>query len=220
MSAQLTIQTPNLAAAGADLEKNFGKVSLTQVREAMGGAMRLTLIEHFAELERDTVHHRTASRLGASPTGFYADAAAGTQLPQLEGEDGVSVSINKEGLAQRLFGGVITAGKSSKWLTIPAIALAYGRRAGSFNNLQFVYFRPDLAALKERLSTLVKRDRKGIYRPIASTIGAVFFWLKREVTQAPDPSVLPTTEKLLEPAMLAGRQAIDRIWEKPIGLPS
>jgi hypothetical protein len=216
MSIALTIQSPDFASTASAVDNLFGQVSLDQVKEAMGASMRLTLIEHFAKLEGDSIHHRSAARLLASPTGFYADAARGTQLPQIE-SDGVSVSINKEGLAQRYFGGPIVASGKSKWLTIPAIALAYGKRAGSFNNLRFVYFRQDLAALVERLSTLIKRDRKGIFRPVASTIGAVFYWLKREVTQSPDPSVLPTDDEILGPATLAGEQAILRIWERPIG---
>lgn len=215
----LNIESSDLSSTGQEVENLFGQVSLDQVKQAMGGALRLTLIEHFTKLEGDSIHHRSATQLLAERTGFYASAAEGVQTPELE-EDGVSVSINSEGLAQRYFGGTITAGKNSKWLTIPAIAEAYGKRAGSFNNLRFVYFRPDLAALVERPSTLVKRDRKGIFRPIASTIGAVFFWLKREVTQAPDPTVLPTDEELIGPAQLAGEEALLRIWDRPIGATS
>lgn len=210
MSAtSITIESPDLVKFQEEVATQFGPVGLQRTRAEMGAAVRIELIEHFTELEQDSVHHRTAARLLAAPTGFYADAARSVQAPVVQGEN-VSIAINKEGLAQRYFGGPIEA-KRSKWLTIPAIAQAYGKRAGAFHNLRFVYFRSDLAALVERLSTLVKRDRKGIFRPIASTLGAVFFWLKPSVNQDPDPTVLPSDDEM-------GARAIEAAQRSLLGL--
>lgn len=211
----IIIESPDLAKFQEEVVQQFGPVGLRTALEAMGGAVRDDLIEHFTALEQDTLHHRSSERLLAARTGFYAEAARSVQAPRLEGNDAVSIAINKEGLAQRYFGGVISA-KKGRYLTIPAIAQAYGKRAGAFHNLRFVYFRPDLAALVERLSTLVKRDRKGIFRPIASTLGAVFFWLKPSVTQQPDPSVLPTDDEMARRAIEAGNEALLAMWGRTV----
>lgn len=213
-SATITIESTDLQKFQEEVSQQFGPIGLQKTREAMGGAVRKELIEHFTALEQDTIHHRSSERLLAARTGFFAAAAAGVQAPQVEGEN-VSIAINKEGLAQRYFGGTISP-KKGNWLTIPAIAQAYGKRAGAFHNLRFVYFRPDLAALVERLSTLVKKDRKGIFRPIASTLGAVFFWLKPSVTQQPDPSVLPTDDEMAARAIEAGNNALLAMWGRSV----
>lgn len=212
----ITIDASALQGAQEKVENLLGAVTGDQVKKSMGDALRLVLINHFAELEADASRHRTATRLGGTQTGFYADAVRGTQLPQIEGE-GISVSINKQGIAQRYFGGTIRP-TLKKWLTIPAIAEAYGQAAGSFHNLRFVPLGPDLAALVERRATLIKRPRKGAkkgsFKPVAETTGAVFYWLKRQVTQTADPTVLPTDDEIQSAALERGQQTIITLWER------
>jgi len=221
-SISLKVATPGLVSFQDELAQ-FGVIAKRRVLSAMGGGVKLSLIEHFAGIEQDSVHHKWATQLGANRTHFYGGSARGVQSgiqdPKVEGDDAVSVSINSQGLAQRYFGGTITA-KNKKWLTIPAIAAAYGRPANSFNNLRFVLFRPDLAALIEKtpgqpstLSKQTRKDSKGIYRSAGETSerGRVVYWLKRSVEQAPDPTVLPTEDEMSQRAIEAGHEAIDHI---------
>lgn len=135
-AATLTVQTPELQSFQEELSQ-FGVVGRAEALQAMGAALKLTLVEHLSQLDQDSVHHRWASKLGADSTHFYGSAVGSVQLPQIERRGEVSVSINNIGLAQRYFGGVI-APREKKWITIPAVAEAYGKRAGSFNNLQFI----------------------------------------------------------------------------------
>ena len=208
----LTVDDSRIGKATDAIDQMGGALSGDEVKRAMGAALRLTIINHFARLEGDIGRHKTAARLGATSTGFYADCARGTQLPEVR-PDGVAVAITKEGIAQRYFGGTIKPGASKKWLTIPAIAEAYSKRARSFSNLRFVPLGPDLAALVERRATLLKRSRKG-FTPAAETIGPVWYWLKRQVTQPADPNVLPMPKEMIDAAAKEGNDTISRIWQR------
>jgi hypothetical protein len=136
------------------------------------------------------------NQLGGKRTSFYADAARNTHAAVLP--DGVLLSILKEGIRQRWLGGTIKA-KPGSWLTIPARAEAYGRRARSFNDLRFVLLTGDEsggAALVRNETTTLKRkkDRKtGKVSYVAGEErgGEVMYWLRKSVTQRPDPTVIP-----------------------------
>src|SRR4051812_6290087 len=93
----IIIESPDLAKFQEDVVQQFGPVGLRSALQAMGGAVRNQLIEHFTALEQDSVHHRTSSRLLAARTGFYSDAARSVQTPRLEGDNAVAIGINKEG---------------------------------------------------------------------------------------------------------------------------
>jgi hypothetical protein len=132
------------------------------------------------------------NRLGGRRTNFYAAAARGTQFTTVA--EGVLVSVNKLGIRQRFQGGEIKPTGGRKFLTIPAIAEAHGRRAGEFNNLRFA-MPGGKPALVEADATLVKRTKKG-FKGTTSVGGKIIFWLRRSVTQQPDPTVLPSPEAL------------------------
>lgn len=231
MSASLSIEAnDSLNGLSESIDNLVLEADGPVVKKAMGAALRKSIVDHFMELESDSLHHRTADRLGAEHSGFFADAARATQVAQIEPE-GVSVSINKLGLRLRYYGGTVTPGKSAswksgratQWLSIPNDAAAYGTRtqewdhsAMGIGNLRFVYFRPDLAALVERLATNVKRVR-GIYKPVSSTIGKVIFWLKKSATYKADSTVLPTNEQMLNAAIEAGETAVANIWDAQFG---
>ncbi len=233
MSVSVKIEAQGLNEALQAVDALSGAVTGEQVRQAMGAAMRVAIIDHFTELENDSVHHRSADRLGAEHSGFYAEAARGVQMPQIESE-GISVGISKLGLRLRYYGGTVKPGKNiswktgqpTKWLAIPNNPIAYGKRTQEFDfsglgtgNLRFVYFRPDLAALVENLATEIKLVR-GVFKAVASTIGAVIFWLKRSVTYKADPTVLPGSEELLAAAQDAGESQLVNIWERQLGVPA
>lgn len=231
MSASLVIRGDGLEEIGKATSGLFGAVTGKKIRKGMGGALRLRLIDHFTRLQNDSTHHRSADRLGANRSGFYADAARNVQMPKIE-SNGISVGIAKLGLRMRYYGGTVKPGKGTswktgrptQWLAVPNAPEAYGKRtqefdfsAGGAGNLTFVFFRPNLAALVQNLSTVIKRDRKGVYRPVKSTIGAVIFWLKKSITFKPDPSVLPTSDEMVRVAVEAADEELLRVWERQIG---
>lgn len=135
---------------------------------------------HFRKLNAER-----ANKLGGERTNFYAQAARGTNYTLLP--DGVVLGINQVGIRQRFYGGTIKAGKQisritgkpTQYLTIPACSEAYGKRAGEFYNLRF-------RMNKEKTSGSLS-DK---------TTGQTLFWLKKEVTQKEDKSVLPTDQEL------------------------
>ena len=57
------------------------------------------------------------NKLGGKRTHFYGDAAKSTHVENVSG--GSNVTVSHTGIRQRIKGGKITAGRTSKWLTIP-----------------------------------------------------------------------------------------------------
>jgi hypothetical protein len=152
------------------------------------------------------------NKLGGKRTGFYADAARGTSATTLP--DGVLLSVNQVGIRQRWLGGTIKA-KPGGWLTIPARAEAHGKRAREFNDLRFQFFRSGTAALvrTDAIELKAKRNRKtGKVTYVAGkTVGGeVMYWLKRSVTQRPDPSVVPLPDVVYGRLNADGGAFLDR----------
>lgn len=194
----LKITDEQIELLEAQLEELGQSLSGDAIRLVMGRSIQETLVRHFNELANDSVHHKTADSFGAGRTGFYEQAADAVSLvnPEIEPE-GVSVSITgPRGIAQRLFGGPISRADGG-YLTIPARTEAYGKRAREFSDLEFILFgRTGTAALAQKET------------------GLVYFWLVREVTQAPDPTVLPEEEEMLNPAIAQAQKFIDDLWSE------
>lgn len=140
-----------------------------RARKVAGVQAAKTIRGHFARLDRQ--RHR------GGPHHFYAMAARATTWA-LRGDQDVAVIVDKEGIAQRFFGGTIRP-RRSKYLAIPDYdnARARDHRPREISGL---HFRPT-----KRGGMLA--DRKG--RP--------FYWLVPSVTQSPDPTVLPNPEQIM-----------------------
>ena len=164
----------------------------TRVRKAMGVEAAKTVRTHFRELDRQ--RHR-----GFGTRNFYGMAAASTTHEVTA--DNIYVVVGGKGsfqggaIAMRYFGGTIRP-KKAKALTIPvkgSDAERTGRRASEYDDL-FV----------------VKKDGSGAYKGFLARMTAAgmepLFWLRTSVTQAADPSVLPTAKDLGQ----AMGQAADR----------
>lgn len=152
---------------------------------------------------------------------YYLQAARSV-FARAIGDGQAAVTISQVGIRQRLFGGPITPKAPKRYLTIPANAEAYGRRAGEFHDLDFQLVEHDgrlRAALVRRASTAVsftRRKRKDgsvkvTVKPGELRGGEVMFWLVRRVLQQPDPSVLPSGEKMSGAAVGAMAIRIARI---------
>lgn len=172
-----------------------------------------------ANLTRDHLFALDQTRpnaFDAPRTHFYSDAAKSVidPVPDL---GGASFTITKVGLAQRWLGGTIRP-VDKKMLAIPAIPEAYGKTPREFNNLEFVPRGPGKGMLVNRLhstSTNVEPKTRGKgYKATSVNLGSVVvFWLVSEVTQKPDPTVMPTNDDLTE----AARDSMDSFLTRAFG---
>lgn len=146
--------------------------------------------EHFFELDRER-----PNALGGQRSHFYGDAAKATSSSG--DESGATVTVATQGIRQRLLGGTIRA-VNGKYLTIPARAEAYGKRAREFKDLRFVKLRGDRAMLVQADSQTVHfgRRKDGAATPGSVKGGLVMYWLVPSVTQGPDRSVIPSESEI------------------------
>lgn len=139
------------------------------------------------------LRHRTADALGAQRTGFFERAA---ESPEGRGTSDAAILTLSPGAAfARAFGEVtIQPGPGREYLTIPVNAASYGRRAGEFEDLQFIMTGkgvPVLAKPQDRTRILV-----------------VFYLLVKEVTQKQERDLLPSDEDWLAMAEEAARDFV------------
>jgi hypothetical protein len=175
------------------------------LQHVVGGEVTRLLLDHLTALDADR-----PNALGGQRTHFYANAGKATSYAVQE--NGVTVSVNQTGIAQRYFGGTIEP-VNAKYLTIPARAEAHGRRAGEFNNLEVLFGRNGPYALAERQATSFSirsrfdksGNRQSAIKNRKSVGGGIFFWLVKSVTQEPDPTVLPDEPSILNAALTAAR---------------
>lgn len=169
---------------------------------------------------------RPANKEGFPSSHFWGDAANKTNYQADLG--GVTVSVNKVGVRQRLQGGPIRPREGKTYLTIPAIGAAYGHRAGEFSNLKFTFavnqWGKMQPALVEAEATRVSfgRKKKDGSRTVKvgdairgdQAGGLVYFWLTKEVNQQPDPTVIPSDEAIEATALERVRSTLARFWER------
>ncbi|MBI5770832.1 MAG: hypothetical protein HZA93_23850 [Verrucomicrobia bacterium] len=185
-----------------------------RLKPVVGRAAVNVVRRHFFALDRER-----PNALAGGRTHYYAGAARGTHFDVLP--DGVMISVNQVGILQRILGGTIVP-KQAKFLTIPARSEAYGKRASEFRDL-IILRRGDHQfgepyALARAVSTIVHRSGAadslllGGSRSSSGGLqgGEILFWLKRSVTQAPDPTVAPDTLALYAGIKLATNEVIAR----------
>jgi hypothetical protein len=153
-------------------------------RAASAAAAKLTR-QHF-KLLADTRHRR-----GGGALNFYADAARKT-TGRVDGDD-IIIAVDKEGVRQRYLGGTIKATRR-KYLAIPTED-ATGNVPKDFGSDLF-FFRKGSSA------GLAVPEGKGM---------RVMFWLKKQVKQDADSSVLPSAGDYVEAVDPAVDEAISRM---------
>jgi hypothetical protein len=160
-----------------------------------GAALNRQIGRGVAGLFSDHFRYLDATRpnaLGGNRTHFYGDAAKAVSS---DGDnEGATITVAQQGIRQRLQGGTIRPGAGKKYLTIPARAEAYGRRAREFHDLKFVKLKNGRGMLVagELTGLTGKMNKKGevVERP-GTEDGVVMYWLVPSVVQKADPSVLP-----------------------------
>lgn len=174
VSREATEVGSQIAARAAALQ---GARLNTQIGRGVAELFRL----NFRNLDRER-----ANALGGKRTHFYSDAMKATFS---SGDDeGATVTVAALGIRQRLLGGTIKP-REGKYLTIPARAEAYGRRAREFQNLKFVRLSGGRGML---VADGAGRAGHSSKKHIGSKEeGLVYFWLVPSVHQDADPTVLP-----------------------------
>lgn len=134
---------------------------------------------------------RIPNQLGGRRTHFYSGAAQATHW--YASERAGEISISQDGIRQRLLGGTIRP-VHARALTVPVHPLGHGRRAAEFG-------------AELRMVKLEGGGRDG--RTVGLLVlgrgsdAPVIYVLRTEVTQDPDPSVLPTDEDMRAEAVSA-----------------
>lgn len=155
---------------------------------------------------------------------YYAQAAR--SVTTAADPRGATVSITQIGLRQRLRGGPIRP-RPGHALTIPVEGSAgMGHRAREFNDLDIGRVMDDDGrlrwALVRRASTPIsyvrRKGKDGTVsvrvRPGAPRMAEPLFWLSRGVNQKPDPSVLPSPQKLSLVAVDAVKLRVERLGNR------
>lgn len=148
-----------------------------------------------AALTRDYLRsdnrHKSASFLGASPTGFRQKNAQAVQ-EQSDDEAGYVRIPRSTGLGRAFHGMVIRPGSGRKYLTIPAHQETYGRHVRDWPEDTFHFAM--LFSITTSAVLMWSADGGGHKK------GEVAYWLRRSVTQKQDRTLLPSDAAYAEVA--------------------
>lgn len=126
--------------------------------------------------------HKTAKSLGATPTGHHGKAARAVESSHDHDEAVVSIPAST-GLGRAFGDVVIRPGSGRRYLTIPAHKRTYGKRAGEFSPGMFTF-----ALVGGRHTALMFAESSD------PDYWTVAYWLRTEVNQAQDRTLLPSDD--------------------------
>ena len=158
----------------------------------LGTIMRRVIQDHARAVW--PTRHKTALRLGATPTGFLARGIDAINFTSEERKATVEITGTAATALARVDGPVTITPKGKKWLTIPAAGEAYGKRAGEFSGLSLIF----LGKGKMALGYGRKKGEQGPQK--------VLFWLRKSVTLPQDRTLLPTDETFSLAVQAAGEE--------------
>lgn len=195
LAFEITLRSDTASPA---LERAAAFLTPARIQAIVGTSGADTVQRHLYKLNTER-----PNRLGGTRTNFYTRAGDSTTWRQAS-EDTVLIAIALPGIAQRYYGGTIKPTGGRKYLTIPARAEAHGRTAGSFKDLVIVFGQggKPIALARAGQTTIGFRRQKetGFRRAYSKGAagGEIMYWLKTEITQQPDPTVLPTEEEVID----------------------
>lgn len=184
--------------------------------QVAGRSGRNTYVDHLRA--RQATH---GNKRGWTRTNFWAKAASAVSFAPVD-DDTVEISTPAIGVSLQYYGtgglpGGVLRPLTGTYLTLPATAEAYGKRAREYSDLEFGFaldpetgrMRPALVRRADSLVALHRRARKNRGRDVPlpfgpgseASSGAPIFWLVRKVKQAGDPTVLPPEGRIADNAM-------------------
>jgi hypothetical protein len=183
----------------------------------IGRKVSRAVITHF-----QTYSASHPNKLGGRRTNYVA--SMGDATTYTADSNGAKISVSQEGARLRIEGGTITP-KKRKYLTIPAIAEAYGKRASEFNNITFLYRREGGSvrpwAIAEEKSSPTYGTRAagfGASGPVRSRVavgtrygrnhGRVLFFLVRSANIPANRNLLLSDDQIMQAALDATRSYI------------
>lgn len=150
---------------------------------AVGNAVSKLINDHLKRIA--PTHHKTADRLGATPTGHLEKRTSFAS-----DESSATVTIPIPGI-NRAFKDLSIVPKDKPYLTLPLSSVAYGKRAATVRGLGYMIFRPAAKGAHKNAQggfsayqDLLMGTKGGETIPL--------YLLKKRVDQKRDPSLLPT----------------------------
>lgn len=185
MALSVTIEIGAGADSERELARRIAALESGRLNAQIGRGVGNLMAQHFFHLDG-----KRANALGGKRTNFYADAAKA--VSSRGDAEGAVVTVAQQGIAQRIYGGVIRP-RAGKYLTIPAHAEAYGRRAREFGNLEFRSIGNGRGMLFVNPNKEARSKFKRNARVEAAGDGRlkVMYWLVPQAVQKADPDVLP-----------------------------
>lgn len=196
MSA-LTIQVTLAGLGEVDMILHELRNSLAS-RGPMHAHMAVRAMEDVQEYLKGETSHASAARLGAAPTGFREKNAAKVSAQSDEQEARVVIPRNT-GLGRAFHDVVIQPGSGKTYLTISAHQTTYGKSVRDFPEDTFRF-----VVIQSWRTFLALEFRDGPYK------GEVGYWLKREIRQKQDRTLLPSDERF---AKVARAGAVEYLTE-------
>ena len=185
----------------ADISVNISTPQLDGIAKRLEPGARAGLHHEIAAEISETVrdhlrayalsHHKTATGLGARPTGNLEDA----KVEATSDSDGATVTVAALGI-RRALGPVEIRPRNKQALTIPVAAIAYGRSVAYLKAHGVDVFRP-----KGKNYLAYKENPK-------SQFSTVIYILAKRATLKHEPDLLPTRETLSANALAAARDYI------------
>lgn len=161
--------------ATPELQRQMAALAPEKLGKVIGPKLRETFRDHLKRNPRN--------KKGWPSTGFWEDAAR--SVTWTSDANSVTISINKLGVRQRYYGGVISAVKA-KFLTIPISAQAYGKTVADFPG-SFLITTPKGAYIVQYSGG---NTAKGRFKKQNATL-EFLFKLKRSVSQEENRSIIP-----------------------------
>lgn len=166
----------------ADLEKSLTFAEKLQFADHLAADFEEQTRAHIQQASQS--RHKTASKLGASPTGYLLNKAASVEAIGSPGR--ILLSVAGE-IFKRTFQPVTVRATTGKMLTIPCTAESYGKRAREFGDDLFVY-----RSKGSNGPAFLARRQGGRMQ--------FLFLLKREVVLPQDRGLLPLEADFLKTA--------------------
>lgn len=174
---------PTIAAIADGLKNRRG------LHAVLGKRTELELRDHFARREQ------SPNKRGWPKQHFWSRIRKATAFLSAD-DSGATVRVSDPALAQKIHGGTITP-KEGKYLTLPAIAAAYGRSPRLNKSL-----RPMVRYQGGQRRAVALQDKKS---------GTVWYWLVKSVTQQADPHALPADATVRSALVEEAGDYLDRL---------